>query len=424
MSLFSLKQRVDIFLRWSEKYTRTDMIYLSRGSFWLMTGRFASATMSFIFVLVLTNVLPQTVYGTYNFILSIAGILALFSLPGMDIAVTRAVALGNTGAVISGLKKKLQWGLLASIVSLVIAGYYLIHGHTVLLLSFFIIALFSPLQNAFTLYRSYWTGTKDFKRLSSYDAVGNSAHVALVILVLLVTHRIPIIIFVYSASWSLISFILLCKTLKKLKREKKEKKNENTAVMSYGKHLSIMSIFDTVVKYLDKILIWHFLGPLDVAVYSLALMPVAKIQSLLGKIFGDLVFPKFSSKKLLVLKSSLPPKLIKLFFLMLFCVGGYIGAIPYVYKLFFPQYIGSIQFSQALSLMLLVFPIMFLGVTFQAQAAEKELYISNIVRNSIFIGSLIILLPLYGVWGIVAAKLLHQGSSAVSAIILFKKMKA
>ena len=39
MGIISLKKRLVHILRWSERYTKTDMVYFASGNFWLITSR-------------------------------------------------------------------------------------------------------------------------------------------------------------------------------------------------------------------------------------------------------------------------------------------------------------------------------------------------------------------------------------------------
>src|SRR5690606_7328003 len=92
-----VKTRLYKLLRWSERYTKTDMVYLARGGTWLTLGTIAATALAFISALVFANFLPKDVYGTYSFVLSMAAILAIPTLHGMMTATARAVARGYDG---------------------------------------------------------------------------------------------------------------------------------------------------------------------------------------------------------------------------------------------------------------------------------------------------------------------------------------
>src|SRR3990167_10664736 len=95
MNYERVRGRLYRFLRWSERYTKTDMVYLASGGFWLVLGQIIFALSAFILAVAFANLVPQATYGTYKNLTSMAAMFAIFSLPGMAVAVTRASAQGN-----------------------------------------------------------------------------------------------------------------------------------------------------------------------------------------------------------------------------------------------------------------------------------------------------------------------------------------
>ena len=93
----NIRYKVKELLLRSEKYTKTDMLYLARGGFWLTLGQGLGIIAGLLLVIGFANLLPKEVYGNYKFILSLGGIIGAFTLTGMSIAVTQAVARGFEG---------------------------------------------------------------------------------------------------------------------------------------------------------------------------------------------------------------------------------------------------------------------------------------------------------------------------------------
>jgi len=118
------KIRLYNLLRWSQKYTKTDMVYLAKGGSWLTLGQIVSTIASFLSAIAFANLLPRETYGQYKYILSITSILAIPTLAGINTAVIRAIARGYEGSFIPALKTKIKWGLLGGITSIGLAGYY------------------------------------------------------------------------------------------------------------------------------------------------------------------------------------------------------------------------------------------------------------------------------------------------------------
>ncbi len=117
------------FLKRSQKYTGTDNVYLAKGGFWLTLGQFFSLAAAFLSAIAFANLLDPTTYGNYRYVLSLLGILAIFSLDGVGDAVTQAVARGLEGSFYTGFKTKLKWGAIGSLIAIGAAIYYWIRGN-------------------------------------------------------------------------------------------------------------------------------------------------------------------------------------------------------------------------------------------------------------------------------------------------------
>jgi O-antigen/teichoic acid export membrane protein len=164
-----------------------------------------------------------------------------------------------------------------------------------------------------------------------------------------------------------------------------------------------MGVIGIIGSRLDSILIFHFLGPIQLAVYTFSLKPVRVIQKPLQSL-TKLTFPKVSEKKDdKDFKKSLPKKLLKFFLVLIPIVLVYILIAPKFYQLLFPKYTDAIIYSQVFALSLLLFPKGLLGQFLTAQNEKKKLYVINIITNSTKIILLLILLPIYGLWGAIVS---------------------
>jgi O-antigen/teichoic acid export membrane protein len=105
-----LKAKLYTLLKKSEKYTKTDMIYLAKGGTWLGIGQAFSLCITLLLSVLFANLISPESYGIYKYILSIAALLALPTLSGMDSAITRTVAQGFDGTIYEALKQKMLYG--------------------------------------------------------------------------------------------------------------------------------------------------------------------------------------------------------------------------------------------------------------------------------------------------------------------------
>jgi O-antigen/teichoic acid export membrane protein len=410
-----IKKKAKEILLWSQKYTKTDMVYLARGGFWLTLGQGISSISSFLLAIAFANLLPKETYGTYKYILSIASILAIPTLSGMGTAVTQAVARGYEGSLIPALKTKIRWGLLGGLASLILAGYYFYQGNTTLTISFLISAVFLPFMDSFGIYDDFLQGKKLFDFSSKYLIISQIIAISSLIVVLWSTKNLFFILLAYFTSWTLLRFTFFKLTLKKFSPNQ----SEDVKTISYGKHLSLVDILNLIAGQLDKIILFHFLGPISLAIYSFAVAPIAQIRSFLKPIV-PLSLPKLASGESERIKKTLLPKLLKFFLILLIIVIAYIISAPFFYKIFFPKYLDSIKYSQYLALVLLFFPKKLLTVTLLAQAKIREIYIS-IAGSLFYIVLLFVLTPFYGIFGVITAEIISHILNTLLLLYLFRR---
>lgn len=410
------KQKIVNLLRWSKKYTQTDMIYLAKGGFWLSLGQVISFISAFLLAIAFANLLPKETYGNYKYVLSITSVLGVFALPGINTAILRAVAQGNEGSFVPALKTRLRWATISGLASLALAGYYFLNKNTTISICFLIAAAFLPLMYSFTSYHALWRGRKRFDIQTKYSIIVKVLTTASLILSLFLFKNIFLIILVYFASHTILNFIFLRITIKKL-----HPSPQDPEAISYGKHLSIIAAAERISSKLNSILLWNFLGTVPLAIFSFASAPPQYLKSLISGT-SLLALPKLSQKSKQEIKASLLNKVFKFSIVIIPVVIIYILLAPYLYKIFLPQYLESVIYSQIFILNLLFFPKILLDSALIAQAQKKKLYFlktSSLILNIIL---LITLLPLYGIWGVIAAGLGIQMYRTIALIWLFKTM--
>src|ERR1700683_4653793 len=86
-------------LRWSEKYTKTDMVYLARGGFLSLFGQGMGLVASLGLAIAVSHFVSKESYGIYKYAISVVTILSLFSLNNIGSAVFQSAAQGFDGAL-------------------------------------------------------------------------------------------------------------------------------------------------------------------------------------------------------------------------------------------------------------------------------------------------------------------------------------
>ena len=403
-------------LRWSEKFTKTDMVYLTKGGFWLTLGQIFSSISGLLLAVAFAHLIPQEIYGNYKYILSLVGILSALSLSGIGVSITQNTARGFEGSLEQGFWENLRWGILVILASLGGFIYYFLNENYTIAYSLLIAGTTYPILQSSSFYGSFLGGKREFKASTIIGIFRSIIPAFLIFLTIIFTQNLIIIITVYSLSHAITALFFYFYTIKKFKPNNKiDEKNIN-----FGKHLSLMGSLGTVADNLESILIFHFFGGAQLAVYTFA-TALPKQFNFLKKAIQTMALPKLSQKSIPELKKIIPTKIAILFFSLIPVVGAYILSAPYIYKIFFPQYLDSVIYSQILSLYIFLFPSLFYTQALIAHARKKELYIINTVVPIISIILLITLLPIYGIWGAVATSIISKIIHFILIAFIFHK---
>ncbi len=391
------------------------MVYLTKGGFWWIFGRVCLSLISLATMTAFAHWLPKETFGAYRYILSMIAILSIFALPGMDTALIRAVSRGYERMIFLCAKTKFKWALIGTGVCFFISAWYLFHQNFTLGISFLITAFFLPLITTFNLFLPFWQGKKRFDIQAKYLILLNFSAALVLIPVIFLTDNLILIILAYFASRTFLGTILFKLTIKKAENRAEEKET-----ISFGKHLTLMNTAGLFAGQIDKIIIWQFLGPIPVAIYSFAQMPILRIHELIP--IGPLALSKLSEKNIKEIKKGLLKKFSKLFLFSipfaLFCVLF----APYLYKILFPAYLESIPYFQVLALTLILAPFGLLGTSLVTEMRKKELYILSFITPALQIILFLALIPFYGIWGIIAASLIVEVFNAGLVFYFFKKI--
>jgi len=405
-------------LRWSEKYFKTDMVYLASGGFWLLFGQVGALVFSLGLAIIFGHYAAQDTYGNYKYIISLSSLLGIFSLSGLSTAVTRSAARGDEGALRQGFALNIRYGAGIVVSGLIASAYYFYTGNTFAAVGLALAAVTLPFINGFSLYDSFLTGLKEF-RLDALYSLGSLAFttIALGITLLFFSQRAIILVAVYfitnlasDALWYMLS-----------NRRVRNTKND-PEMLTYGFHLSLMSVIGAIADKIDSIVIFSFLGPVQLAVYSFAIAIPEQIKAVVKNIV-PLSMPKFAQRSIADIKETIWGRVLLLGIAITATVAVYILIAPFLFRYLFPVYLDSVTYSQFYALSLIMSFITPLSSVFQAHKKTKELYIFSNVPAVIIIISLPILTYMYGIAGAVGSQILYRMATAATALFLFWRME-
>ena len=416
-----MKNKLYLLLRKSEKYFKTDMVYLVAGGFWLTSAQFISSASVFLLAIVFANLIPKETYGTYKYVLSVTGVLALVTLKGMDSAVTYGASRGIEGVFFPALKAKIKWGSLTILGSILLSGYYYLNGNNALAEAFFLISFFLPFVDTLGIYANFLQGKKLFRISSIYGIITQIGSTAIIIVGLFFTKNLIVILFIYFASWTSFRLFFFLRTIKKFPPNDKY----DLSILSYGKHSSIVNMLDALITSIDGLLIFHYLGPVELAVYSFAIAPVSQIRSLFSNI-PTLAIPRLATRHSKDIDLVIKKRVLILLIIGILLSLAYILSAEYIYRLFFPKYLEAVFFSQLFSIAIaLSLPQVVFGAAVSSKITlipKKMLYLWNI-PGIIFIILSIGLVQIFGISGIILGRLFSLATTFIINYVAWEKIK-
>lgn len=400
----STKNFVRSLLLRSQQYTGTDNVYIARNSFWITTAFGITSLFSLILVIAFANLLPKETYGTYRYVMSLAGVFSFLTLSGMNTAVTQAVARGNDQVLPYSIKVQLRWNLLYALGIWITAAYYIFQGNNTIGLPLLALGAMFPINTTFNTFGAYLNGKKDFKTLSIYSVFGSLFSFAVMGGTLFVTHNIALIVGAYCIGTLGPTLYFYFQTIKKVPRSgiADQQKKE---LLHYGGHLSVVNIFAIVAQYIDKIVLFHFLGAVQVAVYGLALSLPERIRGYTKSIIS-VTLPKLSEKTMQEIVPVFHKRILQSIMMGALISALYITVAPFLFKVFLPKYLESIHYSQIFSLsFVFILPLTYMGNVFGSQKMVRVIYLSSVTANVLKIILFIVFGYLWGIWGVICASL-------------------
>jgi len=400
----SLTSRVVAFLRWTERYTKTDMVYLFSGGGWLFFGQIASLLFSLALAIVFGHYATQDTYGNYKYILSVSAVLGVLSLSGLSTAVTRAVARGDEGTLRQGLGLSLRWSGGILVASAVASAYYWLQGIYFVSLSLVIAALALPLMNGFSLYDSFLTGRRQF-RTDVLFFIGSNAFtaIALIATLLFFSERAIVLVAVYFAT-NVVSDLLWYL----LAARQAANQRIDPDLGTYGAHLSVINLIDVIAEKIDGIAVFILLGPIHLAVYAYAIAIPEQFKGV-AKNITSLSFAKFVTRPISDIRANISRRIAFLALISGIATLLYIIAAPLLFRYLFPIYLESIPYSQWYALMMVPTGIASVLVTvLQAHQKTRALYIANTIGQVALIVFLPFLTYYYGIAGAIASQLVYR----------------
>lgn len=386
-----------------QRFTRTDIRYLVKGGFWTTLSYSLQVGTGLIATIALANLLPKDQLGMYQYILATAGIVSVCTLSGMGTAITRAVAQGHEGTLRSGVRTKLKWSITIVVLAGAVSSYYLLQGNVVLGISFLIVGATAPFIESFKLYENYLVGKQAFRQTVTIGFWRKPLPLIAVVSTLFITDSVIALVAAYFITNAISYVWVYFATI----RHYLPPALPHSETFQFSKHLSVFRIITSVANNIDKVILWHFLGPVSVATYSIAQIVTRYTGGLINSI-SSVALPKIAQQNINALRLTLPRKILLLMLLMALFAAIYVASIPILFSLLFPQYLDAVLLAQILGAGFIFYPRTILGQVVTAHASIKYQYVFTLLFILIKLTSLILFVSLFGIMGAVWSLLLSE----------------
>ncbi len=413
----SLKQRVIAFLRWSERYTKTDMLYLASGGFWSVIGQVAASLTALCLAIVMARFVPKDLYGDYKYILAIVSILATFSLTGIGTSVFQSIARGYRSSLADGFAENIRWSIFVFLGAFALGAYYLYKGNSMFGIGILIGGCITPFLSGFNLYSSLFAGEKDFGRLTWYGSV--VTNVVPAIAVGAVAMIAPQPLFLLLAYFIANTAAAACAYWRGTLRYPDLSKTKDPGMATYGKHLSAMNILVGIANNIDQVLLFHFVGPIQLAVYNFATAIPDQFKGP-WKSLDIMIQARFTNRTDRDIRTTMSNKVVWLFLASIAFIGFYWLIAPFLYRLLFPQYVDAIFFSQLYALGTITFALTPTNSYLLAKRKVGAQYIFNIGASFFQIGALAVGVLTAGLLGIIVARIASRLVSVSLSYLLYR----
>lgn len=419
-SMQNLRHKLYQLLRGSEHFFKTDMVYVAKSGFWVTFGQILTSTLSLVLVIVVANLLPKETYGLYRYVLSLASVFNIFTLTGMNRAVAQAAAIGNEGALRTSVRYQIKWNVIMLLAFWSLSLFYFVNGNLLLSISILILSFFVPLTSAFSTYSAYLDGIREFRLNNIFSVISNLMYVAGIILAIIFSGQVPWLVFAYALATFTSSLIFYITTIRLFKSP------INTAddsFLKYGKKLTWIGLLSPIVSQIDKIVLSHFWGPIQLAVYSLATAVPDRATNFI-KSWVSIGFPKLANKTRKEIDAVFYRRIFQGLSIGILVTIAYILVAPYVFKYLLPQYLDATFYSQILALsFIFAMPNRYVSLILESQKLSKVIFIRSLIQSLIMILLYIILGIWGGILGLVIAQVLNAFTGMLINIAMWRFIK-
>lgn len=351
----------------------------------------------------LARYLTQGQYGEFQLMLSWMTLLGFFALNSFNTIVTKSAAQKYEYYFKTANKICFSLSILGSL-GLLIIGFFF---ETNYLTMFILMAIFFPFYSGINLSNDYLIGLSKFEKYFWINVITQFLSATTQIIAVVIFKNTLILLVTLLATISIINFTLTTYFYRKI--EQKRDKNKDKENTKYGIRLALLSIVGSISSRIQYIILAAMTSPATLAIYAVAQILPTKIRNIFkGSLnpFSIFLASNKKEKSIKIVKKSI----ILLLLFGLIVAGISILLLPIAINLIFGQkYLDSIYYSIALTAIIFIVPLNSVLGSLIIYHGYKKFYTKvSLIASGLQIILFILLIPIFHIWGIIMAVILHQ----------------
>ncbi|HRK98357.1 MAG TPA: oligosaccharide flippase family protein [Alphaproteobacteria bacterium] len=297
-----------------------------------------------IMIYFLVRGLSQEQFAFYSLVLTAMGLLSVFTLPELTTTITQSVARGFNGTYRKVMPLSFLTSWLGSFCLIGGSLWYYLNEANNNASALLIAAICFPFSMGLEQWKGLKKGLEDFKAIAWFSGQIYAIQSALItgsILLFPGNYVLPILFF---CSTGMVRNII--QTIRALHFVKPDDKSEEGS-MKYGIKATIYSFANTLANQLDKLLLYFFISPIDMALLVVA----EKIPELIKNLIQDVanvMMPRFAKHKEYTKKTDKQLKILSGFFAIGIVVFAFLFLPLFFESLFSSSYTDALPYAIAL----------------------------------------------------------------------------
>lgn len=375
-----------------------------RNTSWTTMNQLVNIIFGVLLSVIFARLTSQELFGQYNFLNSVVAIISITAIPGFNTSMMRSISRGMDGVYKKAVKLSFMWSLLGVPILFLIGSYYYFFSNQIVGLGLFVAAILFPLIYAPNNWIALLQGKMRFDIFAKYSIIQTMIRTMAIILAIYLDRNNLILIFLSYLITSAATNVFFYFKCKQYLRNDEEEKGWKWS----GYKLTFNDFVALSYDNVDKIIIGIFLGPVELAIYSIAVSIVSALKVSLIQIV-KVISPSIYTMTKKTLKIRLRKTFPFLVISNLIILALIVSFMPFITTLLYSEkYVDSIIFAQVYSLTIPLSVLM--GVLSSGLISLKEenlLLTSRLVGFVLIIPLYAIMIPYLGIMGAILASIIY-----------------